>query len=240
MLKGGIVMSLIDLYPSMYCPYIANIRGEEQMFLQRDINPNSNLYRLDLFENKETMYAWLKKEEEIQAQKEQWSMQAIYKRLYPKKIFLQELIKLMEDRKEIDSITFVGKDGLRRLYFRYELENNYRYLLEPNQKLYLKEPIYIINRQRKLDEQVILQKESYFVVYPVIATALFSLDIREWAEDLISRKPNQGYYIEETTLYDTYNRANLNLNDTSLYILTRGSPPHYILRQSDLKKMAEA
>lgn len=77
-------MSLIDLYPAFYCLYIKDYKGEEQMFLQKDISPNSNLHRLDLFENEETLHHWIKEEQEIQAQKNLWSMHGIYDRLYSK------------------------------------------------------------------------------------------------------------------------------------------------------------
>jgi hypothetical protein len=232
-------MSLIDLYPAFYCLYIKDYKGEEQMFLQKDISPNSNLHRLDLFENEETLHHWIKEEQEIQAQKNLWSMHGIYDRLYSKKLSILEFPELMKERKEIDSVTLVDKSGLRRLYFRYDLEHDYDFFPISRQKLYPKEPIYIINRQRKLDEQVILQKEPYFVTYPEIGTPLFSVGISEWADELISRKANQGYYIEQTSLYDIYYRTKLNSKDSSLFILTREEAPHYILRQNNLKMIVE-
>src|SRR5690625_2332827 len=135
----------------------------------------------------------------------------------------------MKEKEEIDSITVVDKNGVRRLYFRDDFEYGYDTFPISHQKLYPKEPIYIINRQRKLDEQITLQKESYFITYPEIANPLFSVDIREWADDLISRKPNQGYYIEQTTLYDVYMRTELESKDPGFFILSRKEAPHYIL-----------
>lgn len=232
-------MSIIELYPSFYCLCIKNREGEEQIFLQHDIAPASARSRLDLFENTETLYCWIKEEQEIQAQNENWSIHAIYERLYPKKMFLKEFQQLITEKEEIDSVTVVTKNGVRRLYFRDDFKNSYNPFPLSSQKLYPKEPIFIINRQRELDEQTILQKESYFVTYPEIATPLFSVGIREWAEDLISRKPNQGYYIEQTTLSDLYMRTKLDSKDPGFFILSREEAPHYLLRQKDLKKIVE-
>lgn len=237
--NGGINMKVIDLYPSFYCLCIKNRNGEEQMFLQKDISPNSTLCRIDLFENKETLDRWIKEEQEIQAQNEWWSTHAIYERLYPKKIFVKDFSELMREKEDIDSVTVVDKDGVRRLYFRDDFEYGYDSFPMATQKLYPKEPIYIINRQRELDEQTILQKESYFITYPEVAKPLFSVGIREWADELIGRKPNQGYYIEQTTLYDVYMRTKLSSKDPGFFILTREEAPHYILRKADLKKIVE-
>lgn len=232
-------MSVIDLFPSFYCLYIKDLKGEEQMFLQKDISPESTRCRIDLFENKKTLYRWIKEEQEVQALNERWGIHAIYERLYPKKIFIKEFSELMREKEEIDSVTVIDKNGVRRLYFRDDFEYGYDSFSLSTQKLYPKEPIYIINRQRELDEQIILQKESYFVTYPEIATPLFSVGISEWADDLISRRPNQGYYIEQTTLYDVYMRTKLDSKDPGFFILTREEAPHYILRKSDLKKIVE-
>lgn len=68
---------------------------------------------------------------------------------------------------------------------------------------------------------------------------MFSVGISEWADELISRKANQGYYIEQTSLYDIYYRTKLNSKDSSLFILTREEAPHYILRQNNLKMIVE-
>lgn len=232
-------MSVIDLYPSFYCLYIKDRKGDEKMFLQKDISPKSTRSRIDLFENEEILYRWIKEEQEIQASNERWNIHAIYERLYPKKIFIREFSKLMEEKEEIDSVTVVDKNGVRRLYFRDDFEYGYDSFPISNQKLYPKEPICIINRQRKLDDQTILQKESYFITYPEIATPLFSIGIREWAYELISRRPNQRYYIEQTTLYDIYMRTKLDSKDPGFFILTREEAPHYILRKTDLKKIIE-
>lgn len=233
-------MNVINLHPYYSCLYIKNRHGEEQMFLEKGLSSNSSKYRLDIFEDKETLYRWVNEEQEIQAQKEWWGIHAIYDRLYAKDISLIEFAKLMKEREDIDSITFVDKNGVRRLYFRSDFDE-YGYDTFPisNQKLHPKEPIYIINRQRELDEHTILQKESYFTTYPVIATPIFSVGIKEWAEDLIKQKPDQGYYIEQTTLYDVYMRTTLEPKDPGFFILSREESPHYILRRNDLKKIIE-
>lgn len=233
-------MNVINLHPNYYCLFIKNGYGEEKMFLEKGLSSNSAQYRLDLFEDQETLYRWVKEEQEVQARNERWGMHAIYDRLYAKDISLMAFAELMKKREDIDSITFVDKNGVRRLYFRSDFDE-YGYDTFPisNQKLHPKEPIYNINRQRALDEQTILQKESYFTTYPVIATPLFSAGIKEWAEDLISRKPDQGYYIEQTTLSDVYMRTTLERKDPGFFILSREESPHYILRKSDLKKIIE-
>lgn len=233
-------MSVINLHPHYYCLYIKNRHGEEQMYLEVGPSSKSSKYRLDIFEDKETLDRWVKQEQEVQAHNDRWGMHAIYDRLYAKDISLIEFAKLMKEREDIDSITFVDRNGVRRLYFRTDFDE-YGYDTFPisNQKIHPKEPIYIINRQRALDEQTILQKEAYFTTYPVIATPLFSAGIKEWAEDLISRKPDQGYYIEQTTLYDVYMRTTLERKDPGFFILSREESPHYILRKSDLKKIIE-
>lgn len=237
--NGGIDMSVIDLIPSFYYMCIKDREGKEQIFMEGDITPGSSKQRLDLFEDKNAFYNWIKKEREVLALGEFWGSHEIYGRLYPKKIFITEFSDLIEENKDIDSITVIDKNGFRRLYFRNDFEYGYDTFPASNQVLHPREPIYIINRQRKLDGQIILQKESYFVTYPVVATPLFSAGIIEWADDLISRKLNQGYYIEQTTLYDVYMRAELESKDPGFFILSCEEAPHYILRKSDLKKMIE-
>lgn len=233
-------MNVIDLIPSLYCLYIKDIQGNEKIFMERDITPGSTKRRLDLFETEEALYRWIEAEREILALKELWGIHEIYGRLYPKKILITEFSELMEEREEIDSITLVDKNGIRRLYFRDDFEYGYDTFPTTTQKLYAKEPISIISRQRKLDGQIILQKESYFVVYPVVATPLFSIGITEWADDLISRKSNQGYYIEQTTLYDVYMRTQLEAKDPGFFILSREKAPHFILRRADLKRIIDS
>ncbi len=233
-------MSVIELYPPFYCLCIQNCKGEEQMFLPSGLSPNSIQRRLDLFENEEILYDWIKEEQKMQSQMGLWGTHAVYERLYPKKISIQEFLELMKTNTSIDSVTVVDENGLRRLYFRNELEDNFDFVFINNQKLFAKEPIYIINRQKKIDEKTIIQKQSYFVTYPEIATPLFSVGIREWADELISRKADQGYYIEQTTLYDVYNRTNLNSKDLSLFILAREEAPHYILRQKNLRTIIDS
>lgn len=122
-----------------------------------------------------------------------------------------------------------------RLYFRDDFIDGYDSLTLSSQKLSAKEPIYIINRQKELDEQTVLQKDSYFVTYPEIATPLFSIDILEWAEELILRQPNQGYYIEQTTFFDLCMRIDLEEKDPGFFILSREEAPHYMLRRQDIR-----
>ena len=232
-------MQPIDLYPFFYCLYIKDYRDEEKLFMQSAASSDSSLKRIDIFANEDILYSWIKEEQRILASKGLWGIYEIYDRLYSKKMFFHELTDLLERNKKIDSLTFVDNDGLRRLYFRNELEKNYTLLLMTDDRLYAKETIYIINRQKRLDDQVIMQKDAYFVTYPEIGTPLFSLGIKEWAYDLISRKPDQGFYIEKTSLYDIYNLTKLTSDDSSLFLLAREEAPHYILRQSNLKKIVE-
>lgn len=235
----AIIMNLVDLNPSFYCLYIKMGAGKEKMFLQSEISPTPTRKRIDLFKSEDALYRWVKKEQEILALNERWSIHEIYDRLFAKKIFVQDFSKLMKEKEELDSITVVDENGIRRLYFRNDFEYGFGSFPTAPQKLYPKEPIYIINRQRGLDEKITLQKESYFVTYPEIATPLFSVGSREWAEELISRKPNQGYYIEKTTLHDVYMRTKLDAKDPGFFILTREDAPHYILRKVDLKNIVE-
>ncbi|KAE9632958.1 hypothetical protein GND95_10590 [Defluviitalea raffinosedens] len=232
-------MSIIDFATSFYCLYFKNNKGEKQMFLQPDITPSSSRYQLHLFESKETLFGWIKQEQKIQALNEWRGIHKFYDRLYPKKIYITEFSTLMKENEEIDSVTVVAKNGVRRLYFRDDLTPDFNTFPISSKKLHSKEPIYIINRQKKLDKKIVLQKESYFVTYPEIATPLFSIEILEWAEDLISRKPNQGYYIEQTTLYDIYMRTTLEEKDPGFFILSKEEAPHYILRKKDLKRIVE-
>lgn len=230
-------MKVVELYPSFYCLCIKDRNHEEQLFLQQDITPGSNRCRLDLFESPEMMRCWIQGEREVFALNEQWNMHAIYERLYPKKLHSSDFQKLIREKEEIDSVTVIDNKGVRRLYFRDDFRDGYDSLIVPSQKLYAKEPIYIINRHRELDEQTVLQKESYFVTYPEVATPLFSIGIIEWAEDLISRKRDQGYSIEQTTLSDLYMRINLSVKDPGFFILSREEAPHYILRRQDIRKI---
>lgn len=233
-------MNIIDFSPSFYCLYIENREAVEQIFLQRDIAPESNRTRIDLFASEAAARRWIESEQEIQAEKGYENMHAIYDRLLPKKIFTSEFSTLMETHQEIDSITFVDENGVRRLCFRDDLDvyglDIFSNVYEP---LHPKEPIFIINRQKELDEKTILQKDAYFVTYPEIATPLFSIGILDWADDLISRRPNDGYYIEQTSLYDLYMRMQLEAEDPGFFILSREEAPHYILRIKDLKKIID-
>lgn len=230
-------MNVIELHPSFYCLCIKDRNDEEQLFFQKDITPGSNRCRLDLFESPEAMRRWIQGEQEVFALNGQWNIHAIYERLYPKKIYSSEFQELIRKKEEIDSLTVIDNKGVRRLYFRDDFIDGYDSLTVPSQKLYAKEPIYVINRHRELDEQTVLQKESYFVTYPEIATPLFSSGIIEWAEDLLHRKPDQGYYIEQTTLSDLCMRINLTVKDPGFFILSREEAPHYILRRQDIRNI---
>lgn len=54
----------------------------------------------------------------------------------------------MKEKEEIDSVTVIDKNGVRRLYFRDDLAPDFNTFPISNKKLYSKEPIYIINRQK--------------------------------------------------------------------------------------------
>ena len=228
-------MNIVDLRPSFYCLYLKNRYGEEERFFQYDIRPDSSLRQLHLFESKEALYRWIEQEKEMMA----LGTHKIYERFYPKKMFLTEFSKLMKEDETIDSLSVIDNNGVRKLYFRSDLGPDFNELPVSNRKLYPKEPIYIINRQKMLDHSIILQKDSYFVVYPEVATPIFSIGILEWAEDLISRVSDQGYSIEQTNLFDIYRRTTLEEKYTGFFILSREEAPHYILRQNDLKRIVE-
>lgn len=230
-------MTLIELYPSFYGLYIKNHSGEEQLYIQEDISLNSNRCHLDLFESPEVMQRWVEKEREIFKADEHWGMYEIYERLYSKKIYSTEFQKLIREKEEIDSISIVANKGGRRLYFRDDFIDGYDSLIVPSQKLHAKEPIYIINQYKELAEQNVVQKESYFVTYPIVSTPLFSAGITEWAEELIQRKPDQDYYIEQTTFAELYMLLDLQVKDSNLFILCRENAPHYILRKSDIENI---
>jgi len=227
-------MNVIELYPSFYCLCFKNREDEEQIYLHKDITPDSNRCRLDLFEDPETLHRWIQEEQEILAENGWMNTHALYGRLYPRKLLSSEFTELICEKEEIDSLTVVTKKGVRRLYFRDDFKDGYDSLPLPSQRLFAKEPIHIISRQRELDGQTVLQKESYFVTYPEIATPLFSIGIRDWADDLISRKPDQGYYIEQTTLSDVHMRASIEGKDPGFFILSREEAPHYLLRRKDI------
>lgn len=239
LLNGGIDMKIVDLMPSFYCLYMRRHEEKEEIFLQEDFIYKSDRLRLDLFETEAAAYRWIEEEQKINTSNEHRGTYALYDKLYPKKIFVTEFSALMKEKEDIDSITVVSKHGVRRLYFRGDLEDDFHTFPTAHQKIYPKEPISIINRQKQLDQQVTLQKDTYFVSYPVIARPLFSVGIEEWADDLISRRPNDGFYIEETTLHDIYLRTELEEKDPGFFILSRENAPHYILRKADLKKIID-
>jgi len=232
-------MNTVDLMQSFYCLFMKGHGGKEEMFLQNDLIYKTDRLRLDLFETEAAAYRWVEEEQKINTLNEHGGTYALYEKFYPKKIFMTEFSALMREKENIDSITVVSEHGVRRLYFRDDLEDGFYTFPIAHQKIYPKETISIINRQRKIDEQTILQKDTYFVGYPVISKPLFSVGITEWADDLISRKPNDGYYIEETTLHDIYMRTELEAKDPGFFILSRENAPHYILRKVDLKKIID-
>lgn len=232
-------MKIIDLNPSFYCLFVDRGGGHTKRFLQAELSPNPKRYRIDLFENEDVLKRWVQEEQAVFAQNEQWNMHEMYSRFYAEKISVQDFATLMEKQEEIDSVTFINNDGVRRVYFRIDFADDFSSFPVAHQKLYAKEPIYMINRQRELNEKVVLQKESYFVTYPQVANPLFSVGSRDWAEELVDRKPNQGYYIEQTTLHDVYMRLKLEDKDPGFFILSREEAPHYLLRKADLKKIME-
>lgn len=233
-------MGVIELYPSIYCLYFEDMEGRTEMYLQRELLSDSNRLRIDLFESEKAAYKWINQEKEIMMQTNRESMSAFYERLTPHKLSLNEFSSLMRDNENLDSVTLVDENTLRRLYFRYEFEGNFHQFPQTNDEIVSKESIYVLSRQRSLDNQTILQKEFYFVTYPEIASPLISVGVESWADDLLSRKPNQGYYIEETTLHDIYLRIRLEEEDSGLFILLRDEGPHYIFRETDLKRIVES
>ncbi len=232
-------MNVVDLYPSYYGLYIEDRNQSERIFLNKDISPNSNRSRIDLFESEAVANEWLKNELKRMKQAGWWGSYSLFSRLYPKKLTIKEVSKLMKEKREIDSVSILNRNKIRRLYFRQDLGSDYDLFLKPQPKIHAKEPIYIINRQKEIDDKTVLQKDSYFIVYPLIATPLFTYNIIEWAEDLMSRKPNQVYYIEETSLYDLYMKTKLMKEDAGFFILSKEQAPHYILGEDDLKRIVE-
>lgn len=232
-------MNIIDLKPSFYCLYIRNRDGEEELFSQVDAASGSTRRRLDLFETEATAHHWIMEENKIHLLNKSHIFYGIYNRLYPKKIFITEFLDLMKERQEIDSISFINKNGVRRLYFRNDLLDNKNPFPISRQKLHPKEPIYIINRQKRISDKTTLAKDFYVISYPVIGIPLFSVGITEWADDLINRVPNKGYYIEKTSLFDIYMRVKLKSKYQGFFIFSREMAPHYILRKRDLKKIID-
>jgi len=237
--NGGINMNTVDLMQSYYCLFMKGHEGKEEIYLQKDLIYKTDRLRLDLFETEAAAYRWIEEEQEINSMNGHKATYALYESFYPKKIFMTEFSALMKENEDIDSITLISEYGVRRLYFREDLLDGFHTFPVTHQKLYPKEPISIINRQKALNEQTVLQKDTYFVCYPVISKPLFSVGIKEWADDLISRRPNDGYYMEETTLHDIYMRTELEAKDPGFFILSRENAPHYILRKADLKKIIE-
>src|SRR5699024_6817428 len=223
---------------SFYCPYIKNNQGDELIYFYKDISPDSTRKRLDLFESEEAMYRWIREEQKIHVKQERWSIFNIYDRLYPKKIFITELAQLMRRDVDLDCITHIDNEGVRRLYFKDEFENGYHSFPTSNHQLHPHEPIYMIYRQKKLNHRVTIQKESYFIVYPEVAFPLFSAGMLEWAEDLIDRRPNEGYYIEQTSLHDVYRRSIIE-GENPFFIFSREAGSHFLLREADIKKIID-
>ena len=232
-------MAIVELFPTFYSLYLNNAEGEPQLFMQKDFASSTLRYRLDLFEDEASLYRWVKEEQAILAQQERWGVYHIYERFYAKKMSNHDFQQLVQQRDDIDSVTLMTKTGVRRLYFRDDLTENYADFLLPAQKLHAKVPIYIIQHQRALTEQVVLQKEAYFITYPEVAVPLFSLEMREWAEELIERKPNHGYYIEQTTLQEIYQQQKLTTQAEGFFILSNDEAPHYMLRLKDIQQMIE-
>lgn len=232
-------MKLVDLYPSFYCLFVNRGGGHEKMFLRSELTDEPARYRFDLFESKESAMRWIESEQDILALNESWGMHEVYSRMLVKKVSVKDFAVFMEENEKIDSVSFVDNQGVRRLYFREDFDYGFDVFPMPYQRIYPQEPIYIINRQKSLDDKIVLQKDTYFVTYPEVAPPLFAVGSRDWAEELIARKPDQGYYIEETTIEDVYMRANMNEKDPGFFILSREEAPHYLLRRSDLQKIVE-
>lgn len=231
-------MTVIDFNKSFYCLSIKNNQGGELIYFYTDVTPGSTRKRLDLFENEEVMHVWIREEQKILAKDEMWSTFNVYNKLYPKKIFITEIVQLMKEDVDLDCITYIDHASVRRLYFKSELENNDYFFPTATHQLHPREPIYMICRQRKLNSKVTLQKESYFVVYPEIALPLFSAGKYEWAEELISKRPNEGYYIEKTNLHDVYKRSLIE-GDNSFFLFSREVGSHFLLRDTDIRKIID-
>src|SRR5699024_3127874 len=148
--NGGINMNTVDLMQSYYCLFVKGHEGKEEIFLQKDLIYKTNRLRLDLFETEAAAYRWIKEEQKINTLNEHDGTYALYERFYPKKIFMTEFSDLMRDKEDIDSITLVTEHGVRRLYFRDDLEDGFHTFPIAHQKIYPKEPISIINRQKTL------------------------------------------------------------------------------------------
>ena len=232
-------MTVVELFPSFYCLYLTNPKGEPYLYLHQDFTSSVNRYCLNLFEDEATLYRWVREEQAIQALQQRWGQYRIYTRFYAKKMSSQDFQQLLKDRADIESVTFMTKTGVQKLYFGDDSKAGYEAFLLSGQPLHPTEPIYSIQRQRALDAQVVLQKEAYFITYPYLATPLFSWEMREWAEELIERKPNQGYYVEQTTLLAIYRQAMLRKNPSALFVFACETGPHYVLRLTDLQKIIE-
>lgn len=230
-------MNVVDLYPSLYCLYIKDMNDVERLFSQKDVTPGSSRCRLDLFESLEVAQRWIDSEKSLFLKNGHANMHNIYQRLYPKKIDAFAFRQLINEQENLDSITIVYNDRMRRLYFRDDFVHGYEALLTPSKPLNIHEPIYIINRQKKLNEKAILQKESYFVVYPIIATPLFSAEMLDWAEELVLRYPDDGYYIEQTTLSDLSMRLDLETKDPGFFVLSQTETTLYVLRKDDIDRL---
>lgn len=237
--KGGHNMEIINLKTSFCISKIVKGRGEDVIFTQGGLDKNPNRYRIDLFEDEETLFNWVEKEQAYLDLEIQGATYQIYGRLYPERLYQIEFCELMEREEKIDSISFTKKNGVRRLYFRKDFEDDYSKFPSSQQIVSAKEPIYILSRQKRLNGRLSLQKEFYFSLYPEISIPLFTVDMEEWAEEMLNRSLGQGYGIEQTNLLEVYNRTCMTSNNRELFTLARGEGPNLTLRQDDLKKIVE-
>src|SRR5699024_5842597 len=98
-------MKVTNLQRAYYSLYIDDLTGELQLFLPICLKGNGNSRRLDLFESKEIALRWIKQEQDAFKRKERWGMYDIYKRLTPKKMFITQFSKVMEENTHIEALT---------------------------------------------------------------------------------------------------------------------------------------
>src|SRR5690625_7262027 len=108
-------MNITDFAKTYYCLYLKNNNGEEQMYLQKDITPDSTRYQIHLFEGEETLLNWIKQEQEIQALNERWGTYKLYDRLYSKKIYITEFSTLLKEKEEIYRDTVILESSVIRI-----------------------------------------------------------------------------------------------------------------------------
>lgn len=230
-------MTVINLYSSIYCLKTNEINGDKPLFMRKDYLSSYERTKLDLFESDSAALEWINKEKEKTVSNK--GSKTMLEKLTPHKISLNDFAQIMHKYNKIDSVTFLDNNGVCRLYFRADFENNFLTFPSLVRSISPTEQMYVLSRQRKLKNGSILQKEYYFITYPEIATPLLSLNLESWVSELLEQKSDQGYYIETTNLKNIYQRAILDKSDNQMFLLSREEGPHYLLELSDLKKIVE-